>query len=134
MKCGFGIGYGIGRNYQPIWVSVSVSDRNWNSGFGRTLSRMYMKRPQILVHSHFDLVSSRLAQLVCTTVAQMATQRAFELIFCCASKEILPKSAFLFCVMYLIKTFWNVGEMITPTPWLTQLFVLGKICVNQKSR
>ena len=26
LKCGFGIGYGIGRNYQPIWVSVS--DRN----------------------------------------------------------------------------------------------------------
>ena len=37
LKCGFGIGYGIGRNYQPIWVSVSVSDRNQNSGFGRTL-------------------------------------------------------------------------------------------------
>ena len=29
------MGYGIGRNYQPIWVSVS--DRNQNSGFGRTL-------------------------------------------------------------------------------------------------
>ena len=40
MKCGFGIGYGIGRNkYQPTWVSVSVLDRNQNSGFGRTLQR-----------------------------------------------------------------------------------------------
>ena len=35
LKCGFGIGYGIGRKYQPIWVLVS--DRNQNSGFGRTL-------------------------------------------------------------------------------------------------
>ena len=25
LKCGFGIGYGIGRKYQPIWISVSVS-------------------------------------------------------------------------------------------------------------
>ena len=41
LKCGFGIsfgiGYGISRKYQPIWVSVSVSDLNQNSGFGRTL-------------------------------------------------------------------------------------------------
>ena len=27
MKCGFGIGYGIGRKYQPIWVSFS--DPKW---------------------------------------------------------------------------------------------------------
>ena len=37
LKCGFGIGYGIGRKYRPIWVSVSVSDLDQNSGFGRTL-------------------------------------------------------------------------------------------------
>ena len=37
LKCGFDIGYGIGRKYRPIWVSVSVSDLNQNSGFGRTL-------------------------------------------------------------------------------------------------
>ena len=37
-KCSFGIGYGIGRKYLPIWVSVSVSDRNQDSGFGRKLS------------------------------------------------------------------------------------------------
>ena len=36
--CGFGIGYGIGRKYQPIRVSVSVSDLNQNSGFGRSLA------------------------------------------------------------------------------------------------
>ena len=41
LKCGFGIGYGIGRKYQPIWVSVLVSDRNQNSGFGRTLPQRY---------------------------------------------------------------------------------------------
>jgi hypothetical protein len=35
--CGFGIRYGIGRKYRPIRVSVSVSDRNQNSGFGRSL-------------------------------------------------------------------------------------------------
>ena len=36
-KCGFGISYGIGRKYWPMLVSVSVSDLNKNSGFGRTL-------------------------------------------------------------------------------------------------
>ena len=35
---GFGIGYGIGRKYRPIRVSVSVSDRNQDGGFGRSLS------------------------------------------------------------------------------------------------
>jgi hypothetical protein len=35
LKCGFGIGYGIGRKYPPILVSVS--DLNQNCGFGRTL-------------------------------------------------------------------------------------------------
>jgi hypothetical protein len=34
LKCGFGIGYGISRKYQPICVSVSVLDLNQNSGFG----------------------------------------------------------------------------------------------------
>ena len=29
--------YGIGREYLPIWVSVSVLGLNQNSGFGRTL-------------------------------------------------------------------------------------------------
>ena len=39
LKCGFGIDYSIGREYRPIWVSVSVSvlDLNQNSGFGCTL-------------------------------------------------------------------------------------------------
>ena len=27
----------VGQKYQPIWVSVSVSDLNQNSGFSRTL-------------------------------------------------------------------------------------------------
>ena len=36
--CGFGIGFGIGRKYRPITVSVSVSGRNQNGGFGRSLS------------------------------------------------------------------------------------------------
>jgi hypothetical protein len=35
LKFGFGIGYGIGRKYRPIWVSVL--DLNQNSGFGPTL-------------------------------------------------------------------------------------------------
>ena len=34
-QCSFGIGYGIGRKYLPIWVSVL--NLNQNSGFGRTL-------------------------------------------------------------------------------------------------
>ena len=42
LKCGFAIGYdigyGIGWKYRPIWVSVSVSDLNQNSGFSRILS------------------------------------------------------------------------------------------------
>ena len=33
MKCGFG----ISRKYQSIWVPVSISDLNQNSGFSRTL-------------------------------------------------------------------------------------------------
>ena len=36
--CGFGIGFGIGRKYRPITVSVSVSGRNQNGGFGRSLT------------------------------------------------------------------------------------------------
>ena len=35
----FGIGYGIGCKYQPIWVLVSVLDRNQNSGLGLTLQQ-----------------------------------------------------------------------------------------------
>ena len=34
---GFGIGYGIGRKYRPIRVSVSVSDLNQNCGFSCSL-------------------------------------------------------------------------------------------------
>ena len=40
LKCSFGISYGIGQKYLPIWVSVLVSDQNQNSGFGRTLQIM----------------------------------------------------------------------------------------------
>ena len=36
LKCGYGIGYGISRKYQPIWILVSVWDLNRNSGFSRT--------------------------------------------------------------------------------------------------
>ena len=39
----FGISYGIGRKYRPIWVSVSVLDLNQNSGFGRTLGHCVLK-------------------------------------------------------------------------------------------
>ena len=35
LKCGFSIGYGIGRKYRPMWVSVS--DLNQNGDFGHTL-------------------------------------------------------------------------------------------------
>ena len=38
LKFGFGIGYGIGPKYRPIWVSVS--DLNQNSGFDRTLPKI----------------------------------------------------------------------------------------------
>ena len=44
LKCGFGIGYGIGWKYQPIWVSVLVLDLNQNSGFGRTLVYTFAPR------------------------------------------------------------------------------------------
>ena len=37
MKCGFCIGYGIGRKYQPLLVSVLLLDLKQNSGFGCTL-------------------------------------------------------------------------------------------------
>ena len=35
---GFGIGYSIGRKYRQITISVSVSDQDQNSDFGRSLS------------------------------------------------------------------------------------------------
>ena len=38
LKCSFGIRYGIGRKYLPIWVS----DLNQNSGFGRTLQQKWL--------------------------------------------------------------------------------------------
>ena len=37
LKCGFSMGYGIGRKYWSIWVSVSVLYLNQNCDFGRTL-------------------------------------------------------------------------------------------------
>ena len=53
LKCGidygicFGISYGIGYSfswkYRPIWVLVSVSDLNHNSGFSRTLGNSLEK-------------------------------------------------------------------------------------------
>ena len=53
LKCGFGIGYGIGRKYQPIQVSVSVSDLNQNSGFGRTLGQtFFVKSFNVLLISY----------------------------------------------------------------------------------
>ena len=46
---GFGIGYGISRNYRPIRVSVLVSDQNQSSGFGCSLIDFMMpaKKSQI---------------------------------------------------------------------------------------
>ena len=35
--CGFVIGYSMGWKYWPIWVTVSVSNLNQNSGLGHTL-------------------------------------------------------------------------------------------------
>ena len=37
-KSGFGIGYGIGRKSQPMWVSALAL--NQNSGFGCTLASL----------------------------------------------------------------------------------------------
>ena len=58
---GFGIGYGIGQKYPPIWVLVSVSDLNQNSGFGRTLcciviglATWYMQYLLQYRDAHFD--------------------------------------------------------------------------------
>ena len=39
LKCSFG----ISRKYLPIWVSVSVFDRNQNGGYGRTLQFNFNK-------------------------------------------------------------------------------------------
>ena len=41
--CGFGIGFGIGRKYRPITVSVLVSGRNQNGGFGRSLEEVNLQ-------------------------------------------------------------------------------------------
>ena len=45
--CGFGIGFGIGRKYRPITVSVSVSGRNQNGGFGRSLLGTVMENVEL---------------------------------------------------------------------------------------
>ena len=52
LKCGLGIGYGISRKCQPIWVSVSLSDRNQNSGLGHTLVTIYRTAWQPYKLSH----------------------------------------------------------------------------------
>ena len=46
--CGFGIGFGISRKYRPITVSVSVSGRNKNGGFGRSLVLGLQRAPEML--------------------------------------------------------------------------------------
>ena len=51
MKCGFSIGYFISRKYLPIWVSVSVSDLNQNSGLGCTLLYTNTSQYQWRCHS-----------------------------------------------------------------------------------
>ena len=53
LKFGFGIGYGIGRKYRPIRVSVLVSDLNQNSGFGRSLTDEQQTSLIILTASDF---------------------------------------------------------------------------------
>ena len=54
--CGYGIGYGIGRNYRPIrvLVSVSVSDWNQNSGFGRTLYQSKLKLVWTMISQNYS--------------------------------------------------------------------------------
>ena len=52
LKCGLGIGYGISRKCQPIWVSVLVSDPNQNSGLGHTLVTIYRTAWQPYKLSH----------------------------------------------------------------------------------
>ena len=51
MNCGFGIGYGIDQKYLPIWVLVSVSDLNQNSGFSRTLILSQFKQKKINIRN-----------------------------------------------------------------------------------
>ena len=54
---GYGIGYGIGQNYRPIRVSVSVSDRNQNSGFGRSLGEYAINSPAKIQQSTVFLLN-----------------------------------------------------------------------------
>ena len=66
---------------------------------------------QVLVHSHFDLVSSILIQFAIRKVAQMAPDMISSVAILCTLKEIGTQAAFLFQVTWLIKTFWKDGEM-----------------------
>jgi hypothetical protein len=50
---------------------------------------------QIILHSHFDLVSSVLVQFTSRTIAQMTPEMISSVAFSCTSKEI-GKIAFLF--------------------------------------
>ena len=60
---------------------------------------------QVLVHSHFDLVSSILIQFAIRKVAQMAPDMISSVAILCTLKEIGTQAAFLFQVTWLIKTF-----------------------------
>ena len=72
--CGFGIGYGIGRKYQPIWVLVSVLDLNQNSGFGRTLEHtvlnyiLQLSSPQMRTSLRASITSIIQATTITTTM------------------------------------------------------------------
>ena len=63
MKCGLGIGHGIGWNYQSIWVSASVLDWNQNSGFGHTLSVLLLCLLRIFIKQ--TLLTYVLLKMLC---------------------------------------------------------------------
>ena len=74
LKCGFGIGYDIGREYWPIWVSVSVSELNQNDGFGRTLptAKSSMKKASVKAtyQKKFGFTMSNLSRIPSTKLTK----------------------------------------------------------------
>ena len=127
LKCGFGIGYGIGRKYWPIWVSVSVSDLNQNSGVGRTLDCLV---PYSTFHSFIEqqltIKSKQLWMLkgYLLTYLTLSTVCTVQIIIQCHyifGKKIFKDTFFYFFLMNVGTKMFNCRNPFkdfTDTPWL----------------
>ena len=83
---------------------------------------------QILVHWHFDLVSSLLALEATKTVTEPVTEMALELIYnhiISVRKREKPKSYILFYVTIATNKFWNDSELMLKSFWTSHLQIMN---------